>query len=147
MSEFERQRVVTSGGADYIEVPGRRDAYESGWLMFAGLMIFFVGLWNTIEGGIAFFRSAFFTGTPVFGTLAFWAAVWIGLGIVQMVIAYAIMSGNNVARWLGVVIVVVSMIVQMLAIAVYPWWSLFVMAIDLLILYGLIVYGRPVEEY
>jgi hypothetical protein len=147
MSEYERQRVVTSAGSDYIEVPGRRDAYDSGWLMFAGLMIFFVGMWNVIEGGIAFFRSAFFTGTPVFGTLAFWAAVWIGLGIVQMAIAYGIIAGNNVARWLGVVIVAVSMIVNMLSIAIYPWWALFVMAVDLLILYGLLVYGRPVEEY
>jgi hypothetical protein len=147
MYESERQRIVTSGGSDYVEVPSQRDAYDNGWLMFAGLMIFFVGLWNAVEGGIAFFRSTYFTGTPVFGTLAFWAAVWIGIGIVEMAIAYAIITGNNVARWLGVAIVAVSMVVDMLAIAVYPWWSLFVLAIDLVILYGLVVYGRPQEEY
>lgn len=130
-----------SPGPDYVETHDPRGAYGDSWLMFAGLMIFFVGLWNAIEGGIALFRSAFFTGSPVFGSLVFWAGVWIAIGVIEMAVAYAIIAGNNIARWFGVVIVGISTIVSLLTIPVFPWWSLFVLAVDLLLLYALLVHG------
>jgi hypothetical protein len=131
--------------SDYPEAQGERGEYPDSWLMFAGLMIFFVGLWNAIEGGIALFRSAFFTGQPVFGNLVFWAAVWIGIGVLQMGVAYAIIAGNNIARWFGVVIVGISTLVSMLTLPTFPWWSLFVLAVNVLILYALLVHGGRKE--
>jgi hypothetical protein len=139
MSEIERQRSMTAGSEEYVAAP---DTYGDGWVMFSGAMIFFVGLWNAFEGGVAFFRSTWFAGTPVFGTLAFWATVWIVIGVIQIVVAASLISGNNWARWFGVAIVVVSMASNMLGITLYPWWSLFVLAMDLLILYGLLVRWR-----
>jgi hypothetical protein len=133
-------------GTDYVETRDARGDYGDSWLMFAGLMIFFVGLWNAIEGGIALFRSAFFTGQPVFGSLVFWAAVWIGIGVIQMAVAYAIIAGNNIARWIGVVIVGASTIVSMLTLPAFPWWSLFVLAVNLLLLYALLVHGPGRRE-
>jgi hypothetical protein len=127
--------------SDYTEDAEARGEYPDNWLMFAGLMMFFVGLWNAIEGGIALFRSAFFTGQPVFGNLVFWAAVWLAIGVIQMGVAYAIIAGNNVARWIGIVIVAISIIVSMLTLPAFPWWSLFVLAVDLLLLYALLVHG------
>lgn len=128
---------------DYMEL--RQQASEDGWLMFSGLMIFFAGLWNAIEGGIALFRSAFFTGTPIFGTLAFWAGVWIAIGIIQMAVAYAIINGNNIARWFAIVVVGLASLVHMLSLPTYPWWSLFVLGINLVILYGLLVHWHRPE--
>jgi len=144
MYDYE-QRMSRPAGPDYVDTSGAQDFFEDGWLMFSGLMIFFVGLWNAFEGGIAFFRSAFFAGTPVFGSLAFWAVVWIATGVFEIGLAMLIMRGNNLARWAGVAVVVASTIIHMLGIVVYPWWSLFVMALDLLILYGLIVHWRERE--
>src|SRR4051794_1452739 len=146
MSDYE-QRMSRPAGTEYVDdTSGAQDFFEDGWLMFSGLMIFFVGLWNAFEGGLAFFRSAFFAGTPVFGSLAFWAVVWIAIGVFEIGLAMLIMRGNNLARWAGVTVVVASTIIHMLGIVVYPWWSLFVMALDLLILYGLIVHWREREE-
>ena len=131
---------------DYMELR-RDDAFDDGWLMFSGAMIFFVGLWNAVEGGIALFRAAFFTGTPIFGSLTFWAAVWIGIGVVQMVLAYAVVNGNNIARWIAIVVVGLASLIHLLSLPAYPWWSLFVLAIDLLIIYGLLVHWKRVEAY
>ena len=140
-----QQRMSRPTGPDYVDTSGAQDFFEDGWLMFSGLMIYFVGFWNAFEGGIAFFRSAFFAGTPVFGSLPFWAVVWIAIGAFEIGLAMLIMRGNNLARWAGVAVVAASTIIHMLGIVVYPWWSLFVMALDLLILYGLIVRWRERE--
>ena len=139
-------QVEGSTERDYMELR-QGEAYEDGWLMFSGAMIFFSGLWNAVEGGFALFRSAFFTGSPVFGNLTFWAAVWIGIGVVEMVLAYAIISGNNIARWIAIVVIAFASLVHLLTLPAYPWWSLFVLAINLLVIYGLLVHWRRVEGY
>jgi hypothetical protein len=121
--------------------------YEpSSWLMFAGLMVFFTGLWNLIEGSIALFRSTYFHGTAVFGTLAFWSVVWFAVGLLELVAGYAIIGGRSWARWVGIGIVTLSTIVNMLTIPIYPWWSMFVVAIDILVLYALTVRWRQGVE-
>jgi len=140
-----QQRMSRPTGPDYVDTSGAQGFFEDGWLMFSGLMIFFVGFWNAFEGGLAFLRSAYFAGTPVFGSLAFWAVVWIAIGVFEIGLAMLIMRGNNLARWAGVAVVAASTTIHMLGIVVYPWWSLFVMALDLLILYGLIVRWRERE--
>ena len=128
--------------------PPLRDPYDdvydaSGWLLFSAAMIFFVGLWNVFEGVIALFSSAFFTGTPVFGSLAWWGIAWIAIGVVEMALAYGITTGSNIARWIAVVVVGFGSLVHLLSVPLYPWWSLFVLAIDLVILYGLLVHFGP----
>ena len=143
MSYIERGPIVGSPYYDEAEYSREIDYEISGWLMFAGLMIFFTGLWNAFEGFIGLFRSSYFTGTPVFGTLAFWAIVWIAIGVLEMSAAYAIFSGRAWARWFGIVLVGASTLVHMLSIPTYPWWSMFIVAIDIVILYALAVRWRP----
>ena len=101
-----QQRMSRPTGPDYVDTSGAQDFFEDGWLMFSGLMIFFVGFWNAFEGGLAFLRSAYFAGTPVFGSLPFWAVVWIAIGVFEIGLAMLIMRGNNLARWAGVAVVV-----------------------------------------
>ena len=57
-----QQRMSRPTGPDYIDTSGAQGFFEDGWLMFSGLMIFFVGFWNAFEGGLAFLRSAYFAG-------------------------------------------------------------------------------------
>ena len=142
MSSVEKRGAVTGDyeGRGYVET----DYEPSGWLTFAGLMVLFPCFWNVIEGSIAVFRSAYFTGTAVFGTLAFWSLVWFGVGLLALIAGYAIIGGREWGRWVGIVIVVLSTIINMLTIPLYPWWSLFVVTIDILILYALTVRWRRI---
>lgn len=112
----------------------------SGWLVFAGLMIFFTGLWNAFEGFIAIFRSTYFSGTPVIGTLLLWSCLWLAIGILEMSVAYAIFNGRNWARWFGIVLVGASALVHMASIPLYPWWSMFIIVFDAVILFALAVH-------
>jgi hypothetical protein len=53
-------------------------------------------------------------------------------------------AGNQLARWTGVVIVSLNAIAQLLFMPAYPFWSLSIFALDILVIYGLAAHGgRP----
>jgi hypothetical protein len=139
------ERPSTFVGDPYYDSAEIYGYERSGWLTFAGLMILFVGMWNAFEGFIGLFRSAYFSGTPVFGTVAFWSLVWIGVGILEMSIAYAIFSGREWARWAGIIIVAANALIEMLVIPLYPWWALIVIGLNALILFALAAKWPPRE--
>jgi hypothetical protein len=138
MSTIDRRG--TGAGESYYSEGIEADAQQSGWLVFASTIIVFTGLWNIFEGFIALFRSSFFIGSPVFGTLWAWALVWIGIGILLLAAGSGIIGGRTWARWFGIGIVSINALTHMFAIAAYPWWSMFILAIDIVILYALAVH-------
>ena len=48
---------------------------------------------------------------------------------------------NQAARWLGVVFAFCNALAQMLMIQAYPFWSLALLSLDILVMYALVVYG------
>jgi hypothetical protein len=125
----------------------RTDVTTDGWLMFAAIMIWFTGIWNVFEGIFAFFRATFFAGGLVFGSLWIWALLWIAFGVLLMAAGSAILAGQSWARTFGVVIVGLSAFLQLLSIPAYPFWSLVMVSIDVLIIYGLVAHwGRPAGQ-
>jgi len=119
---------------------------ESGWMTFAGIVIMMVAILNIIDGIAAISASSFFVSDAryVFSDLNTWGWIVLGIGVLQMVVAFGIWAGNQLARWTGIVIVSLNAIAQLLFMPAYPFWSLSIFAIDVLILYGLAAYGgRP----
>ena len=49
--------------------------------------------------------------------------------------------GNQLARWFAVVVLALNAIDQMFFIPAYPFWSLTIIAMDVVALYGLCAYG------
>jgi len=112
-------------------------------MSFASVMIFLAGLFNVMDGIVALARSSFYVAGAkyVFGDLQTWGWIVLILGIVELCAGGAIVSGQAWGRWFGIVVVGLNALGHMLFIAAYPWWSLTIIAIDLLIIYGLAAYG------
>jgi len=55
------------------------------------------------------------------------------------------MSGSQVARWFGVAAAAINAVGQLMFLHAYPFWSLALFAVCMLIIYALTVYGgvRP----
>jgi hypothetical protein len=51
------------------------------------------------------------------------------------------MAGNQAARWFGVAVLGLNAIDQMFFLPGYPFWSLTIIAMDVVALYGLCAYG------
>ena len=132
---------VTGSTGDYSAVD-QAPTIPDGWLLFSALMILFTGAWNIFEGLFAFFRSAFFIGHTVGGALSIWAIVWLGFGVLQMLAGGAIMNHRGWGRWFGIVTVGIVTFVHLLNIGTYPWWSIVIIGINLLVLFGLTVHWK-----
>ena len=139
MASAARDYGASSGayrGSDYY-VAG------TGWVGFASIMLGFAGIWNSINGLLAIGNSRVFVGeqTFVFSDLNTWGWIMLVLGFLQIVAAFAVVSGSELARWFGIVVAGINAIGQLYYIPAYPLWALCIFGIDVLIIYGLVTYG------
>jgi len=70
-----------------------------------------------------------------------WGWITLIIGVLQLLAAAGVAAGNQLARWYGVAVLGLSAIDQMFFIPAYPFWSLTIIAMDIVALYGLCVYG------
>lgn len=115
----------------------------AGWVMFATVMLGLAGTWNFIDGILAISTSRVYVGheTFVFSDLNTWGWIVMILGIIQGIAALMLLSGSEFARWFGIGAAGLNAIGQLMFVPVYPWWALAMFTVDLLIIYGLAVYG------
>ena len=115
----------------------------SGWVLFAGIMIMMVGVLNIIWGIAAIDRSSFFVQDAkyVFSDLRTWGWIILVLGALQLAAAFSVWAGGSFGRWFGIATATVNAIAALLSIPAYPFWSLAIFAIDVLVIYGLAAYG------
>lgn len=114
-----------------------------GWVTFAAVMLGLAGVWNFIGGILAISGSRVYGGssTFVFSGLNTWGWIVTILGIIQILAALAIVSGNEFARWFGIAAAALNAIGQLMFVPVYPWWGIAMFAVDVLVIYALAVYG------
>src|SRR4051794_40831065 len=115
----------------------------SGWLLFAGVMIVMVGILNVIYGIAAIDNAHFFVANQkyIVSDLSTWGWVMLILGALQILVAFSIWSGGSYGRWFGIAVASLNAIAALMAIPAYPFWSLAVFSIDILVIYGLAAYG------
>jgi hypothetical protein len=114
-----------------------------GLVLFAGVLLLVVGFWNMIYGIAAIANSHVFVANAhyVVGNLRAWGWVTLILAVLQLLAGVGVMVGNQLARWFAVVVVGLNAINQMFFIPAYPFWSLMIIAADIVALYGLCAYG------
>ena len=125
--------------------PGSRptqSAYEiegRPWVIFAGIMILIVGVMNVIYGIAAIDKSTFFVQDAKFvvAELNTWGWILLVVGVIQLVGAFGIWSRRGWGRWIGIISASGNAVIQLLFIAAFPLASLALLAIDLLVIYGL----------
>jgi len=81
-----------------------------------------------------------FAGAVV-GDLRAWGWVMTIFGAVQLLAAAGVFMGNQLARWFAVAVVGLNALAQMFFIPAYPFWSLLIIAVDIVALWGLCAYG------
>ena len=75
------------------------------------------------------------------GLIVFASVLLVILGVLQLVAAAGIVAGNQLARWFAVAVLGLNAIDQMFSTPGYPFWSLVIIAVDVVALYRLCVYG------
>jgi hypothetical protein len=118
-----------------------------GWVLFAGIMVLLIGILNCIWGIAAIDNANFFVANTKFiiSDLNTWGWITLIVGVVQLFAAFSVWSGGAFGRWIGVAGASVGCLTSLLSIPAYPFWSLAVFAVSVLVVYGLVAYGgqRP----
>jgi hypothetical protein len=129
--------AMRSRGSQYVEGRGY------GLIIFASVLLLVVGFWNLVQGISAIARSHVYVANAhyVFGDLRSWGWVTLIFSILLLLAGVGVLIGNQLARWFGVVMVGLNAIAQMFFIPAYPFWSLTIIAMDVVVLYGLCAYG------
>ena len=124
---------------------GERHAEGHGYglVLFASVLMGIIGCFNLIYGIAAVANSHVFTANAhyVFGDLRTWGWITLIIGVLQLLAAVGVLAGNQWARWFGVAVLGLSAIDQMFFVPAYPFWSLTIIAMDVVALYGLCAYG------
>ena len=132
---------MTSATVRHARDTGRGEGY--GMVVFAAVLLGMLGLFNLIDGIAAIARSSVFIGNArfVFGDLRTWGWVALILGGLQVLASLGVLAGNQAARWTGVALIGLNSIGQMFFVPAYPFWSLMIIAVDIVALWGLCAYG------
>jgi uncharacterized membrane protein (DUF2068 family) len=120
----------------------------SGWILFAGIMLMIAGILNIVYGIAAIDKSAFFTANAkyVITDLNTWGWFVLIVGAIQFLAAFGIWAGSEWGRWVGIISAGCNAIVQMFFISGQPLLSVSLFAVDILVIYGLVVYGGRSRE-
>jgi hypothetical protein len=138
-TERARPKVSQSAGGDSSYDGSRGE----GWVLFAGVMLAMLATLNVIDGIAAVSNSTFFVNDAKFilSDLNTWGWILILIGVAQGLTAVGVWLKTTGARWVGVTIAALNAIVQMFFISAYPFWSLSIFTLDILVIYGLVAYG------
>jgi hypothetical protein len=114
-----------------------------GWLLFAGVLIVMAGILNVIYGIAAIDNANFFVADQkyILSDLSTWGWVMLILGVLQIFAAFSLWNGGTFGRWFGIAAASLNAIAALLSIPAYPFWSLAIFTLDILIIYGLATYG------
>ena len=116
-----------------------------GWIWFAGVMMMIGGSLEFMHGLIAAVNDEWVVWGnrgSLYLDLTTWGWVNMVIGIVVFLSGLGVLSGNLLARVVGVVLAAISLIANFLFLPAYPVWAIVVIAVDVLVIYALTVHGR-----
>lgn len=118
-----------------------------GWVWFAAIVMLIAGVFDALHGLAAIFApgSAYFVqveGGLLLLDVQGWGWWHLILGIALILAAGALFRGATWARVVAVIIVGIGAISQLFLLPTQPWLSIIVLALDVLVLYAIIVHGR-----
>ena len=118
-----------------------------GWVWFAAIVMLIAGVFDALHGLAANFApgSAYFVRTE--GALLLfdvqgWGWWHLIIGIALIIGAAGLFRGATWARVVAVILVSISGVSQLFLLPTQPWLSIIVIALDVLVIYAIIVHGR-----
>ncbi len=116
-----------------------------GWIWFAAIMMMIGGALQAIHGLVAVVNDEWVVWgnqANLYLDISQWGWVHLIVGIVVFLSGLGVLSGNVLARFVGVVLASLSLVANFLYLPAYPLWAIVIIAIDVLVIYALTVHGR-----
>ena len=142
----------TSGGDATVHRQSMEESEVTGWvgwIVFAGTMMAFLGVFHMFQGLVALFRNTEIafptTGLAIQVSFTQWGWTQLIAGALVFAAGLGLFTGRMWARVLGFIIVSLSVLVNFAWAGIYPFWSITMLAIDFLVLYALTAHGGEMK--
>ncbi len=139
-----------AGVAEYDEFGHPVVRGSANWVVFGGVMLILLGSIHAIQGLVALLDGGYYrvrpSGLVVHVSYTTWGWGHLVLGILAALTGIGLLAGNMAARVVGVVLAVVSALVNLAFIAAFPLWSAIVITIDVVVIYAIIVHGAELKK-
>jgi hypothetical protein len=116
------------------------------WVYFSAVMLVLVGAFEAISGLVALFKDQIFlvrpSGLAISISYTAWGWTHLIVGAIAICAGLGIMAAQTWARVVGIIFAGLSALANFASLGEYPLWSTLIIAIDVLVIYGLIVHGR-----
>jgi tetrahydromethanopterin S-methyltransferase subunit F len=120
-----------------------------GFTVFAAVMMITIGVFQVIAGIVALINDEFYVVGQewVFQfDITRWGWVHLLLGVLIGLAGVALFSGAVWARTVGVILAVVSAVVNFAWLPWYPIWGIIMITVNVFVIWALTVHGRDVVE-
>lgn len=121
----------------------------AGWIVFAAFALIMIGSFDIIAGLAGIIHDEFYVATPNY-IFEFDATTWGWIkllwGIVVLLAGFGLFSGAVWARTVGVIVALISAIVNFAWLPVYPIWAVTIIAIDVAVIWALTAHGRDITR-
>ncbi|MBF6223184.1 DUF7144 family membrane protein [Nocardia gipuzkoensis] len=122
-----------------------KQGVAAGTSIGAAIILVTVGLLQLFQGISAVAEDeVFVTGVEYVYKFDFttWGWIHIVLGALLMVIGFALFTGAGWARVSAIVIAAISILANFLWLPYYPWWSILIIALDIVVIWAVATW-RP----
>jgi hypothetical protein len=117
----------------------------AGYIMFAGTMFLVLGTLNIIDGIVALAEDDNFVADELFfGDLGLWGVILLVLGTLQLIAGGRLFSGRG--QLIALTLLMLGVVVQFFFLPAFPVWSIIILVINLILIYGLTMYGEHFEQ-
>ena len=131
---------------------GVRRTSAKGWvgpIVFAGVMMIVLGCFHAFQGLVALFNDGYYAvpanGLAIHIDFTTWGWTHLIFGTIVLVAGFCVLLGQVWARVVGVILAVVSIMVNAAFLAASPFWATIMIAIDILVIWALTLHGREVR--
>jgi hypothetical protein len=117
-----------------------------GRAIFAAILLLVAGTLNIVYGIAAISDANFYSNNTqyVFSSLHTWGWITVILGVIQLTAGFSLFGGGTYGRVVGIAAATLGAIGALLSIGGrYPFWSLGIFALCVIVIHGLVVYGEP----
>jgi hypothetical protein len=122
----------------------------TGWVVFAAILLGLNGCIQMLEGLMAVVNEDYYQKATEDLSVSLPYSVWgwahLLLGVALFASAVGIMSGNVLARIVGVALAAINAFVALIFLDAAPGWGIIVITVDVVVIYALTIHGGEMRD-
>ena len=112
-------------------------------------MMIMAGVFQALAGLVAIFENEFYVPTRNYlfqFDATSWGWIHLVVGLLVAFAGWGLLSGRTWARAVAITLAVISAIANFAFIPYYPFWSMLIIVIDILVIWAIAAYGGTMRD-